>query len=102
MNSIHPKERIRLADDKLLNACGGLLEEVEAQKEIIAQLLEWSDFITQEWAKTSIELYGEKKKRTVAMRYANKRITEMDDSFKSLLKWWQENQPKGKKYATYE
>ena len=102
MNNIHPKERHRLADDKLLNACGGLLEEVEELKGIVAQILEWSDFITREWAKTLIELNDERKKRTAAMRYANKRITELDGSYKGLLRWWHENQPKGKWNEPYK
>jgi len=95
MNSIHPKERIRIADDMLLNICGELLEQVAALEEQVK-------FLTYEvvFLKT-IELAGQKR-TTSSQRYVNKKMRELDDSFKGLLKWWHEQRPKGKRNEPYK
>ena len=94
----HPKDqhiRDHMAVDMLLKMCGGLLEQTEA-------LTTQCEFLTNEWAKLAIGLLGERKKRTTAIRFSNKRVTELDNSFKGLLAWQNEQPKKKDKYVSYQ
>jgi len=86
----------------LLKGYGDLIENMALRSEVIKDIVECIQFLTYEVvSQKTIEL-ADRKRMTSSQRYVNKKMMELEDSFKGLLKWWQENQPKGKWNEPYK